>query len=467
MSYDFDVVFIGGGPGGYVGAIKAAKLGLKTACIEKRKTLGGTCLNVGCIPSKSLLEITHKYEAVKNMISSGLAKGSIDIDFDQMMTKKDKIISTLASGIDGLFAKNKVKRFIGLGKIISKNNIEILSEDGKIENITAKNIVISTGSQVTQIPTIAIDEQSVVSSTGALSLKKTPKTMIVIGAGVIGLELGSVYARLGTKVEVIEFLDRTTPSMDLELSREFEKVMVSQGISFKFSTKVLGVKKVGDLCEVEIESVKDAQKTTLKAEIVLCAIGRKPFTDGLGLESLGVKKNDRGFIEVDKHFKTNIDGIYAIGDVIPGPMLAHKSEEEGVAVAEILAGKYGHVNYDCIPSVIYTHPEVASVGKTEEELKSANIEYKVGKFKFIANSRAKAIADEDGFVKILACKKTDKILGSHIIGRSAGDIIHEICVAMEFGGSAEDIARTCHAHPTLNEAIKEACMAVDKNQIHS
>jgi len=467
MSFNFDVVFIGGGPGGYVGAIKAAKLGLKTACVEKRKTLGGTCLNVGCIPSKALLEITHKYEAVSKMLKSGLAEGSFAINFDEMMKKKEKIISTLAGGIDGLFAKNKVKRYIGGGKITAKNTIEIIAEDGTKQTITAKNIVISTGSTVTTIPSVPVDEEVIVSSTGALSLKKVPQTMVVIGAGVIGLELGSVYARLGTKVKVIEFLDRTTPTMDLELSREFEKTMKDQGIEFVFSTKVISAKKTKIGAEVEIESIKDGSKSTLKADVVLCAIGRKPYTEGLGLEEIGVIKNQRGFIEVDKHFKTNIEGIYAIGDVIPGMMLAHKSEEEGVAIAEILAGKYGHVNYDCIPSVIYTHPEVASVGKTEEELKEAGVSYKIGKFKMLANSRAKAVDDDAGFVKILACTKTDKILGCHIISRGAGDIIHEICVAMEFGGSAEDIARTCHAHPTLNEAIKEAAMAVDKNQIHS
>ena len=468
MSFDFDVVFIGGGPGGYVGAIKSAKIGLKTACIDKRKTLGGTCLNVGCIPTKALLEITHKHYAVQDMLKSGLAKGNFEINFDEMMKKKEKIVSTLSSGIDGLFTKNKVKKFTGFAKIVAKNTIEIKDEDGSLQTITAKNIVIATGSQVTTIPSVPIDEEVIVSSTGALSLKKVPASMIVIGAGVIGLALGSVYARLGTKVDVIEFLDRTTPAMDLELSKEFERIMISQGINFKFNTKVLGAKKVkSGKAEVEIEGVKDSKKETLTADIVLCAIGRKPYIENLGIETLAIKTTDRGFIAIDKHFKTNVEGVYAIGDVIPGLMLAHKSEEEGVAVAEIIAGKYGHVNYDCIPSVIYTHPEVASVGKTEEELKSQGIEYKVGKFKFIANSRAKAVADDEGFVKILACKKTDKILGAHIIGRAAGDIIHEICVAMEFGGSAEDVARTCHAHPTLNEAIKEACMAVDKAQIHS
>ncbi len=467
MSFDFDVVFIGGGPGGYVGAIKAGQLGLKTACVDKRKTLGGTCLNVGCIPSKTLLELTHKYDAAKHLISDGILHGEVKPDFTAMMKQKSTTIETLAKGIDGLLKKNKVEKLTGLASFTNKNTINITLEDGSINTITAKNFVIATGSEVTHLPSAEIDEEIVISSTGALNLKTVPKKLIVIGAGVIGLELGSVYKRLGSEVEVVEFLDKITPSLDAELGKAFKKILEEQGIIFRMSTKVLSVKKGKTSATVEVEGVSDAKKEELKADVVLIAIGRKPNTNGLNLESIGVKKNERGFILTDKHLKTSVDNIYAIGDVVVGQMLAHKAEEEGVAVAETLAGKYGHVNYDVIPGVIYTHPEVACVGKTEEELKALGIEYKVGKFSFMANSRAKAINDSAGFVKVLACKKTDKILGTHIIGRSAGDIIHEICVAMEFSGSAEDVARTCHAHPTLNEAIKEACMAVDKAQIHS
>ncbi len=467
MSFDFDVVFIGGGPGGYVGAIKAGQLGLKTACVDKRKTLGGTCLNVGCIPSKALLQMSHDYENAKHLIQNGILKGSLEPDFTAMMKQKSSTLDALAKGIDGLLKKNKVEKLTGLASFKNKNTIEVALEDGSQKTITAKNFVIATGSEVANIPGVEIDEEVIISSTGALSLKKVPQKLVVIGAGVIGLELGSVYKRLGSQVEVVEFLDRITPSLDLELGKAFKKVLEEQGISFRLSTKVLSIKKGKNGAVIETESVADGKKEQINADAVLVAIGRRPNTNGLNLEAAGVVKNEKGFIPVNGKLQTNIDNIYAIGDVAPGQMLAHKAEEEGVAVAETLAGKYGHVNYDVIPGVIYTHPEVACVGKTEEELKAAGTEYKIGKFSFMANSRAKAINDTAGFVKILACKKTDKILGAHIIGRSAGDIIHEICVAMEFSGSAEDVARTCHAHPTLNEAIKEACMAVDKAQIHS
>lgn len=463
----FDVVVIGGGPGGYVCAIKAAQLGLKVACVEVRKTLGGTCLNVGCIPSKTLLEFSEKYHSSKHLIESGILTGSVACNFSNLMKKKEDIISQLTGGISMLFKKNKVTHIQGFATFKNNNAIIVKKEDGSSEEVVAKNFVIATGSEVTPLPNIIIDEETIVSSTGALSLKSVPKKLVVIGAGVIGLELGSVYSRLGSNVEVIEFLAKITPSMDEEISKSFKKILEKQGINFTMETKVVNVQKVQNGAIVEIENVKTGEKSKIEADVVLVAIGRRAFTKNLGLENVGIVPNQRGIIEVNGKFQTSSSNIYAIGDAIPGPMLAHKAEDEGVAVAEIIAGKYGHVNYDVIPSVVYTHPEVASVGKTEEELKNAGIEYKVGKFNMMANSRAKAIDDTEGFVKILACKKTDKILGCHIISRGAGDIIHEIAVGMEFFTSAEDIARTCHAHPTLNEAIKEAAMAVDKMQIHS
>ena len=384
-----------------------------------------------------------------------------------MMNKKSEIIKSLTGGIAMLFKKNKVTHIQGFASFKDKNTIVVKKQDGTTEEVQAQNFVIATGSEVTPLPSIQIDEEQIVSSTGALSLKKIPQKMVVIGAGVIGLEMASVYARLGTHVEVIEFLPKITPTMDGEISKSFQKILEKQGIKFTLEAKVVGATKSSNGVSVAIESVKDGAKSKIDADVVLVAIGRRPFTASLGLEVVNIEKNDRGFIKINEKFQTNVANIYAIGDVAPGPMLAHKAEDEGLAVAEILAGKYGHVNYDVIPSIVYTHPEVASVGKTEEELKMTGVEYKVGKFMMMANSRAKAVDDTEGFVKILACKKTDKILGCHIISRGAGDIIHEIAVGMEFHASAEDIARTCHAHPTLNEAIKEACMAVDKLQIHS
>ncbi len=463
----FDVIVIGAGPGGYVCAIRAAQLGLKVACVESRSTLGGTCLNVGCIPSKTLLEFSEKYHSSKHLIEEGIFSGSVSLDFPKLMEKKATIIGQLTGGIAGLFKKNKVTHINGLATFKDKNTIFIKKLDGTTEEVQAKNFVIATGSEVTPLPNVEIDEKVIVSSTGALELKSVPKKMVVIGAGVIGLELGSVYSRLGSQVEVIEFLPKITPTMDEEISKNFKKILEKQGLKFTMETKVTGVEKTSNGVLVQVESVTDGSKSKIEADVVLVAIGRRAFTKGLGLENAGVLVNQRGVIETNAKLQTAVSNIYAIGDVTQGAMLAHKAEDEGVAAAEIIAGKHGHVNYDVIPSVVYTHPEVASVGKTEEELKTAGVGYKVGKFSMMANSRAKAVDDTEGFVKILSCKKTDRVLGCHIISRGAGDIIHEVVVAMEFSASAEDIARTCHAHPTLNEAIKEAAMAVDKMQIHS
>lgn len=464
---NFDVVVIGAGPGGYVAAIRAAQLGLKTACVEKRSALGGTCLNVGCIPSKALLEVSHKFhDAAHQFESLGISTSKPKIDVKKIISNKNDIVSSLTGGIAGLFKKNKVTSIVGEAKFLDKNTIEVTKNDGSKEKISAKNFIIATGSVVTNLPGVEIDEKVIVSSTGALDLEKVPNKMIIIGAGVIGLELGSVWNRFDAEVEVVEFLDKITPSMDNEISRNFQRILEKQNFKFRLSTKVVSVKKGKTGAIVEVESVKDGKKETLTADVVLVAIGRRPNTANLGLENVGIKLNDRGFIE-NNHLRSSVENIFVIGDVTTGPMLAHKAEDEGVAAAEIIAGQAGHVNYDIIPGVIYTYPEVASVGKTEEELKAAGIAYKVGKFSMMANSRARATGDDQGFVKILACSKSDRILGAHIIGREAGNTIHEIVVAMEFGGSAEDIARTCHAHPSYNEAVKEAAMAVDKRQIHS
>ncbi len=463
----FDLVVIGAGPGGYVAAIRAAQLGLKTACVEKRKTLGGTCLNVGCIPSKALLEISHKFHDAEHQFEKlGINVSAPKIDVKKLLANKNEIVTGLTGGIAGLFKKNKVTSLEGTAKFLDKNTIELTKADGSKEKIAAKNFIIATGSEVTKLPGVEIDEKVIVSSTGALDLESVPKKMIVIGAGVIGLELGSVWGRFGAEIEVIEFLDKITPAMDAEVSRNFQRILEKQGFKFRLSTKVISVKKDKKGAIVEIEGVSDGKKETLAADVVLVAIGRKPNTENLGLENVGIKTNARGFIE-NHHLRTSVENIFVIGDVTTGPMLAHKAEDEGVAAAEIIAGQAGHVNYDVIPNVIYTYPEIASVGKTEEELKTAGIAYKVGKFSMMANSRARATFDSEGFVKILADAKTDRVLGAHIIGREAGNTIHEVVVAMEFGGSAEDIARTCHAHPTYNEAVKEAAMAVDKRQIHS
>lgn len=463
----FDIVVIGGGPGGYVASIRAAQLGMKTACVDKQKNLGGTCLNVGCIPSKAMLEISHKFHDANHQFAKlGIKIDKPEIDVKKLIQNKNNIIEGLTSGISGLFKKNKVHHFYGCAKFIDKNTIEITKNDHSKERITSKNFIIATGSQIINLPNVEIDEKVIVSSTGALDLEKVPQKMIVIGAGVIGLELGSVWNRFGSEVEVIEYLDKITPSMDLEISRNFQKILEKQGIKFRLSTKVISVKKDKKGAIVEVESNQGGKKEVISADVVLVAVGRKPNTENLGLENIGIITNQKGFIE-NNNLRTNINNIYVIGDVTTGPMLAHKAEDEGVAVAEIIANQFAHINYNLIPNVIYTYPEVASIGNSEEELKAKNIDYKIGKFSMMANSRARATFDEQGFVKVLACAKTDRILGAHIIAREAGNMIHEIAVAMEFGGSSEDIARTCHAHPTYNEAIKEACLAIDKRQIHS
>ena len=463
---NFDLVVIGGGPGGYVCAIRAAQLGLKTACVEYRGTLGGTCLNVGCIPSKSLLNLSENFhKAQKDFNSQGIEIEGIKLNVEKMMSNKNKSVQVLTKGVEFLFKKNKVTYIKGKGVLFSKNDIVVYENDTKT-NIQAKNIVIATGSEVTSLPGIKIDEKNIVSSTGALSLNKVPKKLAVIGGGYIGLEMGSVWSRLGSEVTVIEYLEYITPGMDREISNEFQKILTKQGIKFKMGSKVNSVKNTTSGVSINYTDIKNLKDETLQFDKVLVSVGRKPYTEGLNLIKVGVKKDNKGRIEVNEKLQTSINNIYAIGDVIKGPMLAHKAEEEGIAVAETLAGQAGHVNYDVIPGVIYTSPEVATVGKTEEQLKEEKKSYKVGKFPFIANSRAKVNNETEGFVKILADTKTDKVLGVHIIGPHCGDMIAEMALAMEFGASAEDIARTCHAHPTHTEAIKEAALAVDKRPIH-
>ena len=462
---NYDVIVIGGGPGGYVCAIRAAQLGHKTACIESRGSLGGTCLNIGCIPSKSLLHSAEMYhKANKEFDKIGITTGGLSLDISKMMKHKTKTVQGLTKGIEFLFKKNKVTYIKGHGSFHTKNEINITSADGSKSQVKGKHIIIATGSSVSTLPNIKIDEKIVVSSTGALDLEKVPKKMIVIGGGVIGLELGTVWMKLGAEVEVIEYMDHILPGMDKEVSDSFYKILKKQGIKFNLSSKVTAVKNNENSATVEFE--KDGKKEKVKADVVLVCIGRKANTEGLSLENANIEKDEKGRVKIDKHFKTNIENIYAIGDVVVGPMLAHKAEEEGIAVAEMISGKFGHVNYDVIPNVVYTHPEVASVGKTEEELKKSSIAYNSGKFPFMANSRAKVNDETDGFVKILADKKTDKVLGVHIVGPDAGNLISELALAMEFGASSEDIARTCHAHPTLTEAVKEAALAVDKRPIH-
>ena len=466
MENNFDVIIIGGGPGGYVCAIRAAQLGLKTACIESRGSLGGTCLNIGCIPSKSLLNLSENFnKAKKDFNQQGIEISDIKLNIDKMMSNKNKSIQILTKGVEFLFKKNKVTYLKGKGVLFSKNDVVVYNNNKK-ENYKAKNIVIATGSDVTTVPGITIDEKNIVSSTGALSLNKVPNKLVVIGGGYIGLEMGSVWSRLGAEVTVIEYLDYITPGMDREISKEFQKILNKQGIKFKLNSKVNSVKNKSDSVLVEFTDNKTLKNETIEADKVLVSVGRKPYTEGLNLSKIGVVKDEKGRIKVNGKLQTSISNIYAIGDVIKGPMLAHKAEDEGIAVAEILAGQAGHVNYDVIPGVIYTSPEVATVGKTEEQLKSEKKSYKVGKFPFLANSRAKVNNETDGFVKILADSITDKVLGVHIIGPHCGDMIAEMALAMEFGASSEDIARTCHAHPTHTEAIKEAALAVDKRPIH-
>ena len=462
----FQAIVIGGGPGGYVCAIRLAQLGLKTACIESRGSLGGTCLNVGCIPSKSLLNLSDEFHKVQHLSNKGIEIGEVKLNLEKMMQSKDKAVTVLTKGVEFLLKKNKVTYFKGRGSFKSKNEITIKDEKDNETLIFGDKIVIATGSVPVSLPGIEFDEKMIVSSTGVLKLDQVPKKMVVVGGGYIGLEMGSVWSRLGTEVEVVEFLDHITPGMDKEISSEFMKVLRKQGIKFHMQHKVEKIKK--DNSEA-IVSTKDMNGTLkdFKTDVVLISVGRKPNTKGLDLEKVGVELDGKKRVKTNKNFQTNLDNVYAIGDVITGPMLAHKAEDEGVAVAEIIAGQSGHVNYDTIPGVIYTSPEVACIGKTEEQLKEQNIKYKIGKFSFMANSRAKAIDDAEGFVKILADEKTDKVLGAHLIGPHAGELIAEIGIAMEFGASSEDIARTCHAHPTFSEAVKEAALSVDKRAIHS
>ena len=466
MSDKFQAVVIGGGPGGYVCAIRLAQLGLKTACIESRGSLGGTCLNVGCIPSKNLLNVSENYHKAQNFSKLGIEVGEVKLNLEKMMKNKDKAVTILTKGVEFLFKKNKVTYFKGTGSFVTANSISILDDQNKEIVIEAENTVISTGSLPVELPGIVFDERIVVSSTGALALKAVPKKMVIVGGGYIGLEMGSVWSRLGAEVHVVEFLENITPGMDREVSTEFMKILKKQGIHFHMQTKVEEIKKRTHGAKVST-SDKDGKKINFDCDVVLVSVGRKPNTNNLNLEKIGVQLDEKKRVKTDKHFKTNINNVYAIGDVIEGPMLAHKAEDEGIAVAENIAGQSGHVNYDLIPGVVYTSPEVASIGKTEEQLKEMNTKYKIGKFSFMANSRAKAIDEAEGFVKILADEKTDRILGAHIIGPHAGELIGEIGVAMEFGASAEDIARTCHAHPTFSEAVKEAALSVDKRAIHS
>jgi len=458
----YDVIIIGSGPGGYVAAIRCAQLGLKTACVEGRETLGGTCLNVGCIPSKALLHATHQlHEAEHNFAKMGLKGKSPSVDWKQMMAYKDDVIGQNTKGIEFLFKKNKIDWLKGWGSIPEAGKVKVGDDVHE-----AKNIIVASGSEASSLPGVEIDEKVVVTSTGALELPKIPKKMIVIGAGVIGLELGSVYCRLGTEVHVIEYLDAITPGMDAEVQKAFQKLLQKQGLTFTMGAAVQSVDAGKSKAKVTYKLRKDDSEHEMDADVVLVSTGRRPYTDGLGLDALGIEMSPRGQIKTDAHWQTNVKGIYAIGDCIDGPMLAHKAEDEGMACAEVIAGKAGHVNYGVIPGVIYTHPEVANVGQTEEQLKEAGRNYKVGKFSFMGNGRAKANFAADGFVKILADKDTDRILGAHIIGPMAGDLIHEICVAMEFGASAEDLALTCHAHPTYSEAVREAALACGDGAIH-
>jgi dihydrolipoamide dehydrogenase len=466
MSEKFQAVVIGGGPGGYVCAIRLAQLGLKTACVESRGSLGGTCLNVGCIPSKNLLNISENYHKAKNLSKLGIEVGEVKLNIEKIMKNKEKTVTVLTKGVEFLFKKNKVTYFKGTGSFKSANKISILDDQKKETVIETEKTVISTGSVPVSLPGIKFDEKIIVSSTGALTLQTVPKKMVVVGGGYIGLEMGSVWSRLGSEVHVIEFLENITPGMDREVSTEFMKILKKQGINFHMQTKVEGIKKSAKGATVST-SDKDGKKLNFDCDVVLISIGRKPNTDKLNLKTIGVQLDEKKRIKTDQSFQTNVNSIYAIGDVIEGPMLAHKAEDEGIAVAENIAGQSGHVNYDIIPGVVYTTPEVASIGKTEEQLKEKNIKYKIGKFSFMANSRAKVIGEIEGFVKILADEKTDRVLGAHIIGAHAGELIAEIGVAMEFGASAEDIARTCHAHPTFSEAVKEAALSVDKRAIHS
>lgn len=463
MSYD--LVVIGSGPGGYVGAIRASQLGMKVAVVEKDKGLGGTCLNVGCIPSKALLESSeHYHAALHDLKKHGVKVGSVSLDLSTMLTRKDKVVLENNKGIEFLFKKNKIDWLKGFGKIKAPGQVEVKAQDGATQVYQTKNIVIATGSVPVELPFLKFDEKKIVSSTGALSLSEVPNKLAVVGGGVIGLELGSVWARLGAEVTVIEYAPQICSMMDQESISVLVKYLAKEGMKFMTSTKVTGSKMTGDEVELTYEDMKANSQGSLKADVVLVATGRKPFTDGLGCDELGIQRDQRGYIQVDKHYQTNVPGIYAIGDVIPGPMLAHKAEEEGVACAEMLAGHAGHVNYSTVPSVIYTHPEVASVGLSEEQCKAQGLDVNVGKFPFMANGRARAMGFTEGFAKIIADKKTDRIMGGHVVGPRASELLGEIVVAMEFGGSSEDLARSFHSHPTLSEVVREAALAVEKRQ---
>ncbi|QQR39777.1 dihydrolipoyl dehydrogenase [Devosia rhizoryzae] len=468
MADQFDLTIIGSGPGGYVCAIRAAQLGMKVAVVEKWATLGGTCLNIGCIPSKALLHASELFEEASHGFKNlGIDIPTPQLNLRQMMVHKADVVASNVGGVDYLFKKNKITVFRGIGSIPAPGKVLVTPQSGGQTDIVTKNIVIATGSVSASLPGIEIDEKKVVTSTGALNLESVPRRLVVIGAGVIGLELGSVWMRLGAQVTVVEFLDRILPGMDSEVARQFQRMLQKQGMEFKLSSKVAGIDRAEDgSLKLRVEPAKGGEAEVLDADVALVAIGRKPFTEGLGLELAGVALDERGRVRVDAHYKSSIDGIYAIGDVIVGPMLAHKAEDEGIAVAEILAGQAGHVNYKAIPGVVYTNPEVASVGKTEDELKAEGVNYKIGKFPFTANGRAKAMVATQGFVKILADVETDRVLGAHIVGKNAGEMIHEIVTLMEFSGASEDLARTTHAHPTLSEAIREAALSLGDGAIH-
>jgi dihydrolipoamide dehydrogenase len=461
MADTFDAIVIGGGPGGYNAAIRLGQLGLTAACIDKRGSFGGTCLNVGCIPSKALLHASERFHEAQTDFAKLGIKAKVDLDLATMMAAKSKVVGELTKGVEFLFKKNKVEGIVGEAKITAPGRVQVRLADGKTRELSARNIIIATGSDVARLPGVDIDERQIVSSTGAIALESVPRRLLVVGAGVIGLELGSVWKRLGSEVTVVEFLDRVTPGIDLEVSKAFQRVLAKQGFTFQLSTKVTGVEKTRSGLKVTVEPAAGGDKSVIETDVMLVAIGRVPYTANLGLAEVGVAMDKRGRVVTDNHYRTNVPGIYAVGDCREGVMLAHKAEDEAVACAELIAGKAGHVNYDAIPSVIYTFPEVATVGKSEEDLKAAGVQYKIGKFPFTANARAKTIAATDGFVKILADAKTDKVLGCAIIGPEAGNLIAEVVLAMEFGASSEDIARTCHSHPTLTEAVRQAAMGVE------
>ncbi len=461
MADQFDAVVIGGGPGGYNAAIRLGQLGLKAACVDARGAFGGTCLNIGCIPSKALLHASERYEEAQKEFSKLGIKASVSLDLPQMMAHKDKVVGELTRGVEFLLKKNKAEAIVGEARIASPGKVEVRAKDGAVRSLETRHIVIATGSDVMPLSGVTVDEERIVSSTGALSLKSVPQRLLVVGGGYIGLELGSVWRRLGSEVLVVEFLDRITPGLDGEIAKQFQRILQKQGMKFQLSTKVVGVEKAGDVLKVTVEPAAGGERQVIETEIMLVSIGRRAYTDRLGLDDAGIKRDARGRVITDAHFRTNVEGIWAIGDCREGPMLAHKAEDEAVACAENIAGRAGHVNYDAIPAVVYTAPEVASVGKTEEDLKAAGIAYKTGKFPFTANARAKTIAATDGFAKVIADAKTDRVLGVHIMGANAGEMIAESALAIEFGAASEDIARTSHAHPTLSEAVRQAAMAVE------